>query len=284
MKIGDLTVDPVLDGQFLISREFVYPNKAPERWKRYEHLLDGGTHVVNQLGGYLVRGNDFVALVDLGFGSALVPGWEAGEFLDSLKALGVKPEDVTDVLFTHLHFDHIGWAAVGGDPVFANATHRCHARDWRHFTSPDHRDLVEMLGPGADRYPDEMLTPKKLGPIAHLVETWSEAASIMPGVDALEAPGHSPGTTAMKLSSNGESALLIGDIAHHQSELIEPDWPGIGDIDAVLAKKSRDAVAQELADTGMPFAAAHFRGFEWGRLVRDDSGLAWRAAAQAAST
>ena len=50
---------------------------------------------------------------------------------------GVQPDDVTDVLFTHLHFDHVGWATQQGRVVFPNATYRCDERDWAHFVGPD---------------------------------------------------------------------------------------------------------------------------------------------------
>ena len=60
-----------------------------------------------------------------------------GHLLESLAGIGVTPDDVTDVLFTHLHFDHIGWATVDGVPTFPKATYRCDVRDWDHFYGTD---------------------------------------------------------------------------------------------------------------------------------------------------
>jgi glyoxylase-like metal-dependent hydrolase (beta-lactamase superfamily II) len=276
VQIGDATVDSVLDGEFAIDREIPYPGVDADRWAPYEHLLRDGKQVVNQLGGYLVRVDDRVLLVDLGFGPTQVPTWQSGAFLESLASLGVAPDDVTDVLFTHLHFDHIGWAAIDGEPVFPRAVHRCHERDWGYFTGTEHVDIPELFGPGAavTEFPAEMRTAVKLGAIAHLTERWTGRMSILPGLDIVECPGHTPGTTAIKLTSGGESIVFVGDIAHHQSELVEPDWAFAADMDSEQAQASRRVLLAELAD-GPFVAGAHFRGFEMGRVVRHGTEFGW---------
>lgn len=277
MQIGNVTVSPVLDGEFAIDRAIPYPDVTPDRWTAYEYLLRDGSQVVNQLGGYLIRSDDRVVLVDLGFGPTQVPTWRSGEFLNSLKQLDVTPDDVTDVLFTHLHFDHIGWAAVNGDPVFAHAIHRCHERDWAYFTGPDHVDMPELFGPaaGLSTFPAEMRTQAKLGPISHLVERWSGRMPILPGLEVIECPGHTPGTTAIRLAAEGESIVFIGDIAHHQAELVEPDWAFAADMDPDQAQSSRDELLPELADNGPVIAGAHFQNFAMGRVLRSGPGFAW---------
>ncbi|MBB6407180.1 MBL fold metallo-hydrolase [Arthrobacter sp. AZCC_0090] len=271
MQIGRVTVDSVLDGYMAIGREIEYPDMAASRWEPWVHLLgNDGKDVVNQLGGYLVRSDDYVALIDTGFGPSKVENWHAGELLNSLAALGITPEDITDVFFTHLHFDHIGWASVDGKPVFPHANYRCHVRDWEHFVSVGHAERIEESG-----FPDEMSAENKLRPIEHLLKTWPGTGEILPGLSAWATPGHSPGTTVIRLDSEGESALFIGDVAHHQAELCEPDWQGVADDDVALARQSRQAVAQSLAETGIPFVAAHFRDFEWGNVIADGSKFGW---------
>lgn len=277
MKRGKVTIDSVLDGEFRIGPEICYPDIPADRWDKYEHLLTDKREIVNQLGGYLLRSDDYVALIDVGFGPTQGVGdWQTGEFLNSLDALGVKPEDVTDVLFTHLHFDHIGWASVEGDPVFANATYRCHEQDWAHFTGADYVDLPEMLGPGIDNFPADMTAQAKLGPIADRMKLWSGVETLLPGLDAVEFPGHTPGTSALRLTSDGETAWFIGDIAHHQGELVEPDIRFLVNMDQAAAAASQEQLLAELVPQGVPFVAAHFRDFEWGRVEQTDDGLAWQ--------
>jgi len=276
MKVGAFTIDAVRDGQLVIAKEFEYPEMPEERWQPWQHLLVDGAKVTNELGGYLVRGNGIVALMDIGFGPADVPEeggikWEAGAFLDSLRALGVQPEEVTDIFFSHLHYDHIGWASVDGRSVFPNATLRCDQADWDHFTHPDH-----VPNPEEAAFPPEMRPRNKLAPVEKQLQTWSADGEVLPGFTVIRRPGHSPGTTAVRLDSEGESVFFIGDIAHHQAELIEPDWQGVSDFDVELGRKARKDTREQLADSGAPFVAAHFLGFSWGRVVRSaDGGFAW---------
>lgn len=269
MKVGALTVDVVRDGQFLCPIDFEYPETDEARWEPWRHLLHDGNKVVNEFGGFLVRGGDRLILVDLGFGPAEVPEWRSGELLHSLSELGVSPEDITDVVFTHLHFDHIGWASVGGDVTFPNATYHCDEKDWPHF----------MVGyeprPEELTFPEEMLPVNKLAPVAERMEMWSGGGEVLPGIEVIPTPGHSPGHCSIRVTSEGEALILAGDIAHHQAEFIESGWEGVADLDPDLARQSRYDLKAYLADTGTPFAAAHFRDFEIGRVIRTDSGYAW---------
>lgn len=268
MKIGKLVIDPVSDGRVICPPDFLYPDVPPEHWEAFRNVLQGERmDIVNELGGFLIRGGDSVVLVDLGFGPAQMgEGWVTGSFIDSLKELGVKPEDVTDLILSHLHFDHIGWISVDGVPVFANARVYCDARDWNHFTSDYEPEPVEL------ELPDGMLAEQKLAPIEDRIELWSEPGEILAGITVVDAAGHTPGHCVVVISSEGEKAMLATDVAHHQAELLRPDWQSVTDHDHERARASREAVVAELAETGMPFAASHFRNWEWARIVRDDDG------------
>jgi glyoxylase-like metal-dependent hydrolase (beta-lactamase superfamily II) len=134
-----------------------------------------------------------------------------------------------------------------------------------------------MFGPeaGLDEFPAEMRTRAKLGAISHLVERWSGRMPILPGLEVVECPGHTPGTTAIRLTAEGESVMFIGDIAHHQAELVEPDWAFAADMDPDQAQSSRGELLPELADHRPVIAGAHFRDFVMGRVMRSGSGFAW---------
>jgi glyoxylase-like metal-dependent hydrolase (beta-lactamase superfamily II) len=72
---------------------------------------------------------------------------------DVLSARGASPDDVTDIVATHLHFDHCGgmtvWAGEPGGPTelrFPNARHWVHRRHWEHAHRPTLRDRASFLG------------------------------------------------------------------------------------------------------------------------------------------
>src|SRR5436190_21034656 len=149
------------------------------------------------LGGFLLRSGDRVAVIDAGIGpDSPMPFMQGGRFLDSLAAHGVGPGDVTDVIFTHLHFDHIGWASRDGKAVFPNASYRCDQRDWDYFVTAEpsgDAGPAAALGPGSGR--------PLLEPIASQLEPWDGSATLLPGLDVRLAAGHTPGSGVLVVSS-----------------------------------------------------------------------------------
>jgi glyoxylase-like metal-dependent hydrolase (beta-lactamase superfamily II) len=118
VRVGEIEITPVLDGSFDLPASAMYTKPAGEWGPHQQFLNDDGTLTLD-VGGFLVRSGDRLALVDTGFGP-----WAQGRLLSSLADAGVRPEEVTDLLFTHLHFDHIGWASEGERAVFPNAVVR----------------------------------------------------------------------------------------------------------------------------------------------------------------
>jgi glyoxylase-like metal-dependent hydrolase (beta-lactamase superfamily II) len=251
MNVGEYRIDPVLDGTGAFEPTKAFRGTTDEQWAPHRDLLDGDGRLVFAMGGFLVRGGGRTTLVDAGLGPRSFLGIDGGRLIESLAALGVAPAEVTDVVFTHLHFDHIGWAADGdGRATFAKATYRCHPADWAHFTVDHPGAETELLAPLADRF-----------------ETWGADGTLLPGLDTLSAPGHTPGSTIMVISSGTERAMLLGDVVHCPVELVDDEWAGMWDVDPDLARRTRIALARELEGSDVPVAAAHFPGLEFGRLL-----------------
>jgi len=264
MRVGDIEVLPVFDG---IGREvadtILTRPGVEDPWSCHPGVVDADGRLEFELGGFLVRTAERVVLVDVGVGTVhdkLVGHggyYTGGSFLDSLRDHGVAPEDVTDVLFTHLHFDHVGWATQQGNVVFPNATYRVHQADWDHFVQADDAHA------GAVR---------KLSPLAPQLELFTGSPTIAPGLDALHSPGHTPGSTVYVVSGGGRRAVMLGDAVHSVVELAEPDWQAIFDVDPAAASAMRNAIANDLADTDDLVVGAHFPGLEFGRVVTTDTG------------
>ena len=251
MRVGELEVLPVLDGGMDVPADLML-NQVPHP----DFLTPEGMLTV-QFGGYLVRTADRVLLVDTGMGPLL-----GGQLLESLSAYGVQPVDVTDVLLTHLHADHVGWTTTDEKPTFPNADYRCHALDWQHFVTDQNDEFMRAVM-GAPKACERLL------PIEHRFTTFDGDVTIAPGVDVRHAPGHTPGSTVVVLSGAGETALLMGDVLHCPAELASDDWDMMADVDSLLARQTREAFARELEGADIPFAAAHFPGLRFGRLLTD---------------
>jgi glyoxylase-like metal-dependent hydrolase (beta-lactamase superfamily II) len=258
MDVGDLHVDAIIDGSARFEPTLSFRGTTPEQWEVHRDLLDADGKLEFTMGGFLLRGRGFTALVDLGLGPRAFLGINGGTFMSELARLGVSPEDVTDVLFTHLHFDHIGWASADGQAVFPRARYRCAAPDWQHFIVEHPGVEAELLRPAEERF-----------------ELWDGGTSLLPGVDALEAPGHTPGSTVMVLSGGSDRAMLLGDVVHCPVELVDDEWASLWDVDPALAKRTRIALSKELEGGDIPAAAAHFPGLQFGRLLMADGRRHW---------
>jgi glyoxylase-like metal-dependent hydrolase (beta-lactamase superfamily II) len=130
------------------------------------------------------------------------------------------------------------------------------------------RDLEHFMG-----HNDEVT--EIMTPVAERMETWDRAGPILPGVDAMVAPGHTPGSTIMVISSGTARGLLLGDVVHCPVELEEDEWGGLGDVDPELAQRTKTALIRELEGTDIPAAAAHFPGLEFGRLLSASGKRHW---------
>ncbi len=272
MQIGEYEILPVLDGAMRIPPTQAYRGTSEADWAPHRGLLDTDGLLTLALGGFLVRGGAAgrLVLMDAGLGHhELFGGRPGGKLLESLASYGVAPQDVTDVLFSHLHFDHVGWASDAGKPVFPNAVYRCDRRDWDFWLeSPPEA----FTGAAARMAP---LQRELLEPVRERFAFWSEDGPLLPGLNVLHTPGHTPGSATMVVSSGSERALLLGDAVHCPIELIDSEWSGLGDVDPELARRTRIALAREIEGTEVPVSAAHFPGLQFGRLLAAEGRRRW---------
>lgn len=244
MRVGALTVDPVYDGYGdQVARDILRVPGKPDAWDKCRQYVDDAGNIRLICGGYLLRSGDRVVLIDVGLGEYEDEQWQGGQFLDNLRRLGVTPAEVTDVVFTHLHWDHVGWATRKGEIVFGNATYRVHRADWAHFVE----------APDAD--PEDVM---QLSPLSEQLETFDAETALLPGLDARPVPGHTPGSTIYVVSSGGERLLLIGDVLHTPAEVTDPGWEAVMDVDSIAAKRVRAELIKASADGPDVIGAAHF--------------------------
>jgi len=207
---------------------------------------DGLMHV--NFGGFLVRTPQHVVVVDTGFGS--------GTFRERLR---VAPEDVDHVVFTHLHWDHVGWSTDGTTPLFTRAEHHCHAIDWDYWCGPD---PVAETAPGREDF-GAIPAPERLAPLAQSIHRHAgERTEIVPGVTLRLAPGHTPGHCIVEL----DGAVILADAGPNPAQLLSDGWTSMTDEDPELARATRARLADELRDSGTLIAMTHHP--HMGRLTR----------------
>jgi glyoxylase-like metal-dependent hydrolase (beta-lactamase superfamily II) len=269
MRIGAMEVAQVIDATATVDPIAVWGRDAvatgskgatAAEWAAHPDLTRPDGLLDMPVGAFLVRHGDRQVLIDLGYGPTPPGAMEGGRLLASLDAIGVRPDDISDVVFSHLHPDHVGWATTEGRPTFPTADHHCHGDDWRYF-------VVEAAVPAV---------ASLLSPLADRMVMWQGTHSVASGIDLVAAPGHTPGNAYVVLSSGTARAFLLGDIVHCPVELVDDDWAGLGDVDPALARQVRTSLARELEGADALVAGAHFPGMHFGRLLAGQGTRSWR--------
>jgi glyoxylase-like metal-dependent hydrolase (beta-lactamase superfamily II) len=267
MQIGDIEIMPLADGSFRASPGYFGDDARVEN---HEDLFNRHGKAWLPIGCFLVRTSDRVILVDAGMGPAMRDDGEkrllvGGQLLVGLRAAGVTPPDMDDIICTHLHADHCGWLFdLDGQPVFANATIWFGAPDWDHFVLNPDVWMFDHI-----RHGFQVAGTERLHPVA-------SNTTVAPGVNLTMTPGHTPGHLCVVVSSRRQRALLLGDAIVCPVQLDEPSWHSISDVDPDLARRVREHLFRELEDDNTLGSGAHFPELQFGRVLAGQ-GRRWLA-------
>jgi len=269
IMVGDIAVTYLPDGMSRLVPTAVFPASDPQAWARHEQWLDGAGRYLTTLGAFLIRTGDRRVLVDLGLGlvefdepdlATVTSGW----FLDNLRQVGLGPEDIDTVVYTHLHSDHCGWTAGADGLRFANAEHLVgDVAEWEFWWA----------------HPDIAFAPSVEGvlePLRGRVGFVGDGQAVAPGVTLRATPGHTPGHQSVVVSSGSQRAVILGDIVHCPVQLAEPEWSLLFDVDAAMARRTRDALLDELEGTDVAVGCGHFPEATFGRVVRGQGRRYWQ--------
>lgn len=205
--VGKVRISALSDGTLPLD---LHPLLKGISAKQIDALLHNGfarNPLETSINAYVADTGSRVVLIDTGAGELF--GAVAGKLPESLAAAGYRPEQISDILITHIHTDHSGGLARGGRALFPNATIHIGQADVDFFL--DRANLAKGLKPA---HLEEAL--KTVGPYlsAGKVKTFSARSEILPGITAIPTPGHTPGHSFFLLESEGESIEFWGDIMH----------------------------------------------------------------------
>jgi len=222
---------------------------------------------------FLIEIGDRRILIDAGAGELYGPTLD--KLPAVLRAIGTPPEQITDILLTHIHTDHSGGLMAGNRRVFPHAIVHVDKRELAYWLTPG---TAEQARPEHKRLFQEAKV--KVGPYvdAGKVQTFDGTTQLFPGLRSLPAPGHTPGHSFYVLESQGAKLVFWGDILHiAEVQLPDPSVTIEFDADQKAAAAQRALAFTDAAREGYLVAAAHIAFPGIGHLRRDPgrTGYLW---------
>lgn len=196
-----------------------------------------------------------------------------GDFLDQLARAGIRPQDVDVVVNTHIHGDHVGWNTVDADgewvPAFPHAQYLIPAADNAHY-GPDN-----AYGNGL-RENDPLIYEDSIAPIHRAGQAllWDGTHRIDEHLTLESAPGHTPGSSVLRLASGDDRAVFVGDLLHSPVQILQPACNSCFCLHPEQAAASRHRILERAATERELVVPAHFGGPGAVQVRRQGSGFA----------
>ncbi|MCI2292035.1 MBL fold metallo-hydrolase [Enterobacter sp. I4] len=224
---------------------------------------------------FLINTGKHLIMIDSGAGNC-VPQ-TAGQLIPNMEASGYRPGQVDAIFLTHLHLDHVcGLSDAAGKALFSNATVYVPQGEADYWLDP----AKEASAPAnAKEY--FAIAQKALSSYSASgrLKTFVPPASPIPEVQTAYAPGHTPGSTVYRFTSEGQAIDVIGDLIHAPAiQFPHPDISIRFDVDAKKAVASRTQEFNALAKSGEWVAAAHLPFPGVGHITASDQGFSWSPA------
>lgn len=266
LQLGDFEITALSDGSIDLPVDKLLKQPAEKTLRTLQNVYLG-VPLETSVNAYLVNTGAKVVLVDTGTAGLFGP--TAGRVLANLKASGYTPEQVDEIVITHMHGDHIGGASA---TAFPNATLRIDKRDSDFWLSP------EQVAKGGDGGKAIAALVKGFADGGRFKPFEGSAAGveIVPGVKAVPAYGHTPGHSNYVAESKGQKMMFWGDLMHVAAvQFPEPAVTVQFDSDPEAARPAREKAYAAAAKDGYYVAVTHVSFPGIGKLRVDGKGYDW---------
>jgi glyoxylase-like metal-dependent hydrolase (beta-lactamase superfamily II) len=255
VTLGNAQITMLYDGELDVAGDRLFKDLPRAVWAGTVAEADGG-RVTLPLTVVLARVDRETLLFDTGLGPARVAGRRGGGLVPALASLGLTPDDISRVVISHAHGDHIWGAVSDGDrprPAFARARYHVPRADWEWLQRIPGNPSTALLG---------------VLDAAGQLTLDEPDAQITPSLRSLDSAGHSPGHRCLALTGGGQTFCYLGDLVHHATiHFAHPDWVTAFDYQPALTPGARQRIAAQAVAGDWLLGAAHAPFPALGRLA-----------------
>lgn len=218
----------------------------------------------------LIEVNDRKILIDTGIGSKQSEKFYSHYYLNgettlsnSLEQIGVGFDEITDVLLTHLHFDHCGGAVIESDgeliPAFPNALYYITESHWNHANDPNPREKASFLK-------ENFAALKEKG----VLEFVNEGDFIAETIEIKVFNGHTIGMIAPLIHLSNGNRLFYGADLIPSSGHLKPNFVMSYDIQPLVSMEEREQINAQAIREGWYYFYEHDLNIEVSSIVKND--------------
>jgi glyoxylase-like metal-dependent hydrolase (beta-lactamase superfamily II) len=270
-QLGNFECMSVLDTVDNMDFNFLFPYTSDSEITTLLSRLGIPRPTIFEITCLLIKTSKQNVLIDTGF--APIAGTQKGMMFKNLQSAGVRPADIDTVIISHGHLDHIG-GNMGADlkPNFPNARYVIHSKEWEFWSNkPDLSSMNEVMQ-------KEIMEAvnKSLLSLKNQISLVDAGKDIVPGIQYIDAPGHTPGHAALAISSGSEQLLYVADIFHNVMQLARPDWITRIDLGQEKAMETRKKMISRAISTQAKVFASHFPFPCIGYIVQKEDIFLWK--------
>lgn len=271
-SVGDFTLTSLSDGHLSLPASMVLAPIPDDARAQAVSTFGLGEILTPPCNITLLQSADRNILFDVGSGPEFMSS--AGFLLDALDQVGLGPEDITDIVFTHAHPDHL-WGLVDDfdDLLFPNARHMMGQQEWDYWTDPETVNTID-----AGRTTFAVGAARRLARIADTITFFDNGDEILPGVAAQSTFGHTPGHMAFEIRQGSQAMMILGDcIGNDHIALAHPAWHTGSDQNPEAGAETRVRLLDQLTQDQIAVLGFHFPGDGIGRVEKRGDGYVFVA-------
>ena len=268
-KVGSFEITALYDGVWYrpIDEKFVrHANYADVR-REMSNAFMPEEKLATPFTTVLVNTGKKLILLDTGTGGQIAS--TAGSFGDNLKAAGIDPKTIDQIVISHFHPDHInGIKTKDNALIFPNAEIMVPEAEWAFWAD----DANMRAAPDGLKIVFHNVR-RIFTDIAKDVTHYRPGKEVASGIEAVDAAGHTPGHTVFALQSGNESLMVLSDTTQHPALFARhPEWQPQFDIDGPRAVETRKKLLDRAAADRTLVTGYHFPFPACGHIVKGTTG------------